>query len=141
MMMERIFTIVFFAIACGYMYLASDYKSEFSYEPLGASGLPLIIGGFSALCAVILFFTPSQKGYFIDKEKAMQVFKMICFVIAYSMLFEEIGFVLSTVLVGTAISLFLGQDLKQSIMYNGIGGVIVYIISVSYTHLTLPTKA
>ena len=137
-MLERIFSICVLLLAGGYLLLASQYVSEFSYEPLGANGFPYIIGIAIALSMVYLIIKSSNlpKVFTADEVKRSAI--LVGATIVYGLIFEPLGFILSTGIVGTAISLYLGQNMRSAVLFNWVGGTAIYVLLVHVLDLNLP---
>ncbi len=101
MKVERFFYLTLIMSVCFLLYLTHQFSTPLSYDPLGPKPYPLLI---LSLLLVGLVLLAGQKNYFyssleLSRSVGLRVVCMLGIFLFYSLSFESLGFIISTILV------------------------------------------
>lgn len=140
-MIDRIFAAAWLLLTIGYAAVARTYEAQFSYEPIGPRAYPLLMAVFSGGCALWLLLRPKSIAETLTGLPEGGLFRaavMIAAMFAYALLFERIGFPLSTALMTIVLGRFFGGTwLKLAVAGLGLG-VFLYLLFDKLLDVTLP---
>ncbi|MET1080808.1 MAG: tripartite tricarboxylate transporter TctB family protein [Pseudomonas sp.] len=126
-MYVRLFSAAWVLLCVALAILAWTFKAPFEYDPVGPRAYPLLLLALMGAGALWLLCKPSDEATpAIDWPLARKVMLGIAALLAYALLFEPLGFVLSTALAGFGLGLlYNGRPLASAA--SGIAmGVLLY---------------
>jgi putative tricarboxylic transport membrane protein len=140
-MSDRIFGIVLVAVAAAVALLAQGIEVAFSYEPVGPRAWPLVLATLLAACGVMLTLRAIDAGTapaFPRGALANKVFAMVATVGAYAVMFEPLGFALSTWLLTVALGRIFEGRWLHVIIGGGALGIGLFYAFDRLLDVTLP---
>ncbi|TLS38544.1 tripartite tricarboxylate transporter TctB family protein [Pseudalkalibacillus caeni] len=130
---DRKVSIVLFVFAI--IYLIASYRlPAFSYSIVDADALPKGLGVLLAILSVLLFFqSPHEKPAFkLKKEEVAILLSVFGLILGYILLFEFLGFLLTTIIFLIVTSRILGYTNWKSIISVSLGFTVVLYFSFNY---------
>ncbi|MBT8766826.1 tripartite tricarboxylate transporter TctB family protein [Metapseudomonas boanensis] len=126
-MYVRIFAAVWLIVCAFLAVVAWGFQAPFSYDPVGPRAYPLLLLCLMATAALWLIYKPGDGPDLpISWPLARKVVLCVLALVAYAVLFEPLGFVVSTTLVGFSMGLlFMGRPLP-SLVSGVLMGVLLY---------------
>ncbi|MDH4583126.1 tripartite tricarboxylate transporter TctB family protein [Pseudomonas sp. BN415] len=126
-MYVRIFAAVWLLVCALLTVVAWGFQAPFSYDPVGPRAYPLLLLFLMATAALWLLYKPGDtEDLPISWPLARKVALCVAALFAYALLFEPLGFVVSTTLVGFGLGLlFMGRPLP-SLASGVLMGVLLY---------------
>ena len=106
--------------------LAWGFQAPFSYDPVGPRAYPLLLLSLMAAASLWLIYKPGMVEQHLNLQSVKRALLCIFALLAYALLFETLGFVISTAL-GTFVLglLFTGRPLPCAIS-GVLMGVVLY---------------
>lgn len=121
-MSDRIFAAVWLVVCLLLMVVGWGIQSEFSYEPVGPRAYPMLLLGLMAACSLAMALRPGEGADWPHKPVLIRIVLMVLALLVYALLFESLGFALSTALMALAIGrLFDGKWLHCIVAGLGLG--------------------
>ncbi|MFZ6050308.1 tripartite tricarboxylate transporter TctB family protein [Pseudomonas sp. CR3202] len=126
-MYVRIFAAVWLLVCALLAVVAWGFQAPFSYDPVGPRAYPLLLLLLMATAALWLLYKPGDaEDLPISWSLARRVAVCVGALFAYALLFEPLGFVLSTALAGFGLGLvFKGRPLP-SLVSGVLMAVLLY---------------
>ncbi|BCG26215.1 membrane protein [Pseudomonas tohonis] len=121
MLFQRLFSLGWLAACLVFAVLAWDYHAAFSYEPVGPRAFPLLMLGLMAAALLWLTLRPTPVAHQHDEQPLdaatlRKVAACIALLVVYAGLFEPLGFILSSSLIGVFMArLYGGRWLPSAI--------------------------
>lgn len=113
-----------FAVGLGVFlfWFGHDLQAPFSYEPVGPRAFPLLVATVITLCGVYLSIKGGNPVQGNTAGANLRITLMVVLIGAYALLFQTLGFTISTALMTAAVGrLFGGSWLKAILAGIGIG--------------------
>jgi len=139
MLYDRIFAGVLLGLSGLIAWTAFNFDVPFQYEPLGPKAFPIILSLILAVSCVWVIVKPDKNSWKPNKEVLKKVLSGLVVMILYAFLFEEAGFIISTVLVGTSFSWLFGEKPLKAFLYALALSVISYFLLADLMDLNVPT--
>ncbi len=122
------------------VYTFSSFKLPFgSFRSPGPGFIPRIVGIMASVLSVVIFIQDIKKKDYkefdVDNPKAIWLF-VACFIV-YTLIFEPVGYVLSTVLFAFALSAIMKNKWWVSIVI-GVGTGLAFYVLFSLLAVPLP---
>lgn len=141
-MVDRIFAGVLLIVMLAYAVIAfTVIKAPFQYDPLGPESWPRILSLVAIGCLLVIFWKPDAGEMGVAKKTWFRLGATVVMLIAYAKLYEPLGFILSTILFGTALCAMLGASIGRSLAFGLIAGVAGYLLCATLLDLNLPEGA
>ena len=141
-MVLRIFSAILALAALGLLVLAWGYTAPIACDPIGPRPYPILILSLFALCCTYLVFRPAKLADEDDLGLSPALGKKIaiCMVamLAYAVLFEMIGFPVSTALMAIVVGRLFGGSYTKCIIAGVVMGVASYILFDRFLDVPLP---
>jgi putative tricarboxylic transport membrane protein len=128
-MYVRLFAAVWLLVCAFLAVVAWGFQAPFSYDPVGPRAYPLLLLTLMAASALWLLCKPSGEATLpISWTLARKVALCIGALLAYALLFEPLGFILSTALAGFSLGLLFGGGPLLSAISGALMGVLLYLL-------------
>lgn len=142
MTMERLFSGLLAMVSLGCIYLAWGYVAPIAYDPIGPRPYPLLIFSLLALGSLIITFRPKKftKRIELDFNSAIVKNLILCVIVflLYGLLFELLGFVISTTLMVLAIGLLFSGNWTRTLIFSILVSIGLYILFDVFLDVKLP---
>ena len=126
-MYVRLFAAVWLLVCAFLAVVAWGFQAPFSYDPVGPRAYPLLLLVLMAAAALWLLCKPSgEPTPSIPGALGSKVGLCVAALLAYALLFEPLGFVLSTSLAGFGLGLLFNGRLLPSALSGALMGVLLY---------------
>jgi putative tricarboxylic transport membrane protein len=132
-MADRILGLLGLILAAGMAWLARGYEAPISYEPVGPAAFPLLMAALMASLSLWLVVRPAHHAGTEASEPfltdaSMKVLTLVAVMLAYAVLFQALGFIVSTALMTVPVGRVFGGSWRQSVL-AGLGlGVSFFLI-------------
>ncbi|WP_367104618.1 tripartite tricarboxylate transporter TctB family protein [uncultured Psychrobacter sp.] len=142
MTMERLFSGLMALVCFGLIYLAYGYTAPIAYDPIGPRPYPILIFSLLALGALIVTFRPAQftKVIELGYNKAIIRNLILCVIalLVYGLLFETLGFIISTILMSFAVGLLFAGNAVKSLIFSVVISIGLYFLFDVFLDVKLP---
>ena len=124
MLVQRVFASVLLLACIGLALMAWPYQAAFSYEPVGPRAFPLLMLGLMGLALLYMVFRPapikhSEEEPPLDRETLTKIAICTVLLLIFAGLFEPLGFILSSILIGIPMArLYGGRWLPSSVIIS-----------------------
>jgi len=113
MLLQRIFAAVLLLACLCLILMAWPYQAAFSYEPIGPRAFPLLMLGLMAMGLIYMVYRPSpikhsEEDPPLDRETLSKIGRCVLLLLVFAGLFEPLGFILSSILVGIPMARLYG---------------------------------
>lgn len=108
--------------------LAWGFQAPFAYDPVGPRAYPLLLLSLMAAGSIWLLLKPGLLEQRLNPTAALRALLCIAVLLAYALLFEVLGFVLSTALAAFAIGLLFTGRLLPCAISGVLMGVLLYVL-------------
>lgn len=138
-MVDRIFAGVLLIVTLAYSVIAfTVIKAPFQYDPLGPESWPQILSLVAIACLLVILWKPDATEMGVASKTWFRLAATVVMLGAYAELYEPLGFILSTILFGTALSAMLGAGIVRSLVFGVSAGVAGYLLCATLLDLNLP---
>lgn len=137
-MSDRIAGIFLVALSIGYLLLASTYTAEFFSDPLGARFVPGMVGTFLLVASGSLIVRRPEPAEWPDGGTLLSLAIALAGFVAYALVLEPFGFVVSTTLVFTLFAALFGAALWKGFLTGVLFSSVLYLLFVRALSLYLP---
>lgn len=138
-MSDRVLGAVCVIVAACMAWAAQAYAPPISYEPVGPRAFPRLLAGLMAVAGLWLVIKPSIVGNPYPAKALKLIGLSVVTVFIYALLFQALGFTLSTALMAVPVGMAFGGTWKQSLL-GGIGlGLSMYLLFDKLLDVVLPT--
>ncbi|MBX3684886.1 MAG: tripartite tricarboxylate transporter TctB family protein [Rhodocyclaceae bacterium] len=137
-MSERIFGVFLLLLSAGGIFIGWDLKAPISYEPVGPRAFPLLVFTLLGICSLGLVLSKRPATTWAPSPVLLRVGGMFVAVLAYALLFDKLGFVISTALMSIPLSRYFGGTWKQSLLAGAGLGVILFLLFDKLLDVALP---
>ena len=127
-MNERIFGVISFIVACGYIYVASLTQLSFISDPVGPKTFPYIIGSIFAISSLFLIFKPEFNPQWPSLYKFLEIIFVTIILIVYAYSLPVVGFVISTLITTFILSWRLGAKVTEAIIFGAVISFGIYFL-------------
>ena len=125
-MYVRLFAASWLLFCAGLAVLAWGFQAPFAYDPVGPRAYPLLLLSLMAVGSIWLLLKPGLLEQRLNPTAALRALLCIAALLAYALLFEVLGFVLSTALAAFAIGLLFTGRLLPCAISGVLMGVLLY---------------
>jgi putative tricarboxylic transport membrane protein len=138
-MSERVFGVFLLLLSAGGIYFGWDLRAPISYEPVGPRAFPLLVFSLLGVCAVCLIASKRPATEWAAPPVLLRIGAMFVAILAYALLFDKLGFVLSTALMTIPLARFFGGTWKQAVAGGAVLGVALFLLFDRLLDVVLPT--
>ncbi|MFN3209337.1 MAG: tripartite tricarboxylate transporter TctB family protein [Roseovarius sp.] len=138
-MVDRIFAGVLLIVTLAYAVIAfTAISAPFQYDPLGPESWPQILSVVAIICLLIILWKPDTDEMGVARKTWFRLCATVIMLCVYAELYEPLGFILSTILFGTALCAMLGAGMLRSVVFGVAAGIAGYLLCVTLLDLNLP---
>lgn len=143
MLLQRIFASVLLLACVGLALMAWPYQAAFSYEPVGPRAFPLLMLGLMGLALLYMVFRPapikhSEDEPPLDRETLTKISICVLLLMVFAGLFEPLGFILSSILIGIPMARLYGGRWLPSIVVTTLMAIGLYLLFDRLMDVPLP---
>jgi putative tricarboxylic transport membrane protein len=143
MLIQRIFASVLLLVCVGLALMAWPYQAAFSYEPVGPRAFPLLMLGLMGAALLYMVFRPapikhSEDEPPLDCETLTKIAICVALLLVFAGLFEPLGFILSSILIGIPMARLYGGRWMPSIVVTTLMAIGLYLLFDRVMDVPLP---
>ncbi|PHH42932.1 MULTISPECIES: tripartite tricarboxylate transporter TctB family protein [Pseudomonas] len=143
MLLQRIFASVLLLACVGLALMAWPYQAAFSYEPVGPRAFPLLMLGLMGVALLYMVFRPapikhSEDEPPLDRETLTKIGICVLLLLVFAGLFEPLGFILSSILIGIPMARLYGGRWLPSILVTTLMAIGLYLLFDRLMDVPLP---
>lgn len=129
------------AIAFGFFLFwnGHDLQAPFSYEPVGPRAFPMLVAAIITLCGVYLTVKGGNDAATNGSKTNWRIILMVVFIAAYALLFQTLGFTVSTALMTIAVGRLFGGGWLKATIAGVIMGFSFFYLFDRILEVVLPT--
>lgn len=140
---ERIFSAILLGVSIIMMVMAWGYTAPIAYDPIGPRPYPMLLLILMAIGTAILAFRPARFMDVIDYGWSKPVVKNLVLcglaLLLYGILFEILGYVISTSLMAFAVGLLFDGKKIPTAIASVIMAILTYLLFEKALDVTLPS--
>ncbi|WXF86450.1 tripartite tricarboxylate transporter TctB family protein [Pseudomonas syringae pv. atrofaciens] len=143
MVIQRIFAGLLLLACAGLALMAWPYQAPFSYEPVGPRAFPLLMLGLMGVALLYLLIRPTpivhtEEAPELDRETLIKIGVCIVLLLIFAGLFEPLGFILSSILIGIPMARLYGGRWLPSVVVVILMSVGLYLLFDKAMDVPLP---
>ena len=123
--------------------MAWPYQAAFSYEPVGPRAFPLLMLGLMGVALLYMVFRPapikhSEDEPPLDRQTLTKIGICVLLLLVFAGLFEPLGFILSSILIGIPMARLYGGRWLPSIVVTTLMAIGLYLLFDRLMDVPLP---
>lgn len=138
-MTDRLVGVLLIAVAAGYAWIARGYEAGFFSDPVGPRVFPYLIGGLLGLSGLWLVIRPDPNPAWLPSSRWLSFVLVLVSLVIYAYLLVPLGFIVSTFLEMSLLSLLFGARWWQATGSALLFSLAVYFLFTEALGVTLPT--
>ncbi|WP_426205606.1 tripartite tricarboxylate transporter TctB family protein [Pseudomonas sp. TWP3-1] len=143
MLIQRIFASVLLLTCAGLALMAWPYQAAFSYEPVGPRAFPLLMLGLMGAALLYMVFRPAPIKHSddeppLDRETLTKISICVVLLLVFAGLFEPLGFILSSILIGIPMARLYGGPWVPSVVVTTLMAIGLYLLFDRVMDVPLP---
>ncbi len=143
MLIQRIFASVLLLVCVGLALMAWPYQAAFSYEPVGPRAFPLLMLGLMGVALLYMVFRPAPIKHSddeppLDRETLTKIAICVALLLVFAGLFEPLGFILSSILIGIPMARLYGGRWMPSVVVTSLMAIGLYLLFDRVMDVPLP---
>ncbi|PVZ16071.1 MULTISPECIES: tripartite tricarboxylate transporter TctB family protein [unclassified Pseudomonas] len=143
MLVQRVFAAAMLAVCAALAVMAWPYQAPFSYEPVGPRAYPLLMLGLMGAALLYLLIRPTPIAHSedeppLDGPTLKKIGACTVLLLVFAGLFEPLGFILASALIGIPMARLYGGKWLPSIMIVGAMSVLLYLLFDRVMDVPLP---
>ncbi|EJZ57015.1 hypothetical protein I1A_001329 [Pseudomonas fluorescens R124] len=143
MLLQRVFASVLLLACVGLALMAWPYQAAFSYEPVGPRAFPLLMLGLMGVALLYMVFRPapikhSEDEPPLDRQTLTKIGICVVLLLVFAGLFEPLGFILSSILIGIPMARLYGGRWLPSIVVTTLMAIGLYLLFDRLMDVPLP---
>ncbi|MCB1929817.1 MAG: tripartite tricarboxylate transporter TctB family protein [Rhodocyclaceae bacterium] len=137
-MSERVFGVLLLLLSAAGLVIGWDLRAPVSYEPVGPRAFPLLVFVLIGACALALVFSRRAPTRWAPPAVLGRVGGLFVVVLLYALLFDKLGFIVSTTLMCLPLARLFGASWKQALAAGACMGVALFILFDRVLDVALP---
>ncbi len=125
-MYVRLFSAIWLLFCVWLAVLAWGFQAPFAYDPVGPRAYPLLLLALMGAGSLWLLIKPGLLIQQLHVPSALRATLCVLALLAYALLFEPLGFILSTALVGFALGVLFTGRLVPCAISGVLMGLLLY---------------
>ena len=125
-MYVRLFSAIWLLFCAWLAVLAWGFQAPFAYDPVGPRAYPLLLLALMGAGSLWLLIKPGLLTQQLHVPSALRATLCVLALLAYALLFEPLGFILSTALVGFALGVLFTGRLVPCAISGVLMGLLLY---------------
>lgn len=125
-MYVRLFAAIWLLFCIWLAILAWGFQAPFAYDPVGPRAYPLLLLGLMAAGSLWLLYKPGLLAQQLHVPSTLRASLCVLALLAYALLFEPLGFILSTALAAFALGVLFTGRLLPCAISGVLMGVLLY---------------
>ena len=143
MLLQRIFASVLLLACVGLALMAWPYQAAFSYEPVGPRAFPLLMLGLMGAALLYMVFRPTPIKHTedeppLDRQTLTKISICVVLLLVFAGLFEPLGFILSSMLIGIPMARLYGGRWMPSVVVTTLMAIGLYLLFDRVMDVPLP---
>lgn len=143
MLLQRIFASVLLLACVGLALMAWPYQAAFSYEPVGPRAFPLLMLGLMGAALLYMVFRPTPIEHTedeppLDRQTLTKICICVVLLLVFAGLFEPLGFILSSMLIGIPMARLYGGRWMPSVVVTTLMAIGLYLLFDRVMDVPLP---
>ena len=143
MLLQRIFASVLLLVCVGLARMAWPYQAAFSYEPVGPRAFPLLMLGLMGAALLYMVFRPTPIEHTedeppLDRQTLTKISICVVLLLVFAGLFEPLGFILSSMLIGIPMARLYGGRWMPSVVVTTLMAIGLYLLFDRVMDVPLP---
>lgn len=143
MIAQRIFALTLLFVCVVLAIMAWPYQAPFSYEPVGPRAYPLLMLGLMGIALLYMAWRPvatvhTEEDPALDRATLKKIAVCTVLLLLFAGLFEPLGFILSSALIGIPMARLYGGRWLPSAVVIGVMSVLLYILFDKVMDVPLP---
>lgn len=136
---DRVLGIALIGLAAFIAVQAVQLEMPFSYEPVGPKAFPVGLSILLTVLSLVMIFRPGPNGQWPHKALALKLLLVLVLLLAYAVLFTQLGFIVSSLLVVTALARLFDATWGKALITGVIMSVIGYFLFTTALGISLPS--
>lgn len=137
-MADRIVGIFLLLVSIGYAWMASQLQVGFLSDPVGPKTFPYIIAALVGLSSLYLIIKPDPNPKWPESKFWLPFALVLVSLVAYAYLIVPLGFIVTTTLEMTLLSVLFGARPLQGLLSAAAFSLVVYFLFTQGLSVTLP---
>lgn len=135
---DRILGIAALLLAAIMVFFGYGLDAPFAYEPVGPKTFPLIAAGLIGLCGLILVIKGGGAVAPTGPGTNRALLALSACLLAYALLFQPLGFIVSTTLMMVPIAMIFGAKWWQGLLSGGVIAGLSFVLFDRMLAVVLP---
>ena len=127
-MYVRLFAAIWLLFCAVLAVIAWGFQAPFAYDPVGPRAYPLLLLALMSAGSLWLLFKPGLLEQTFNRKAALRATLCVLTLLAYAVLFETLGFVISTALAAFTLGLLFTGRLIPCAISAVLMGVLLYVL-------------
>ncbi|WP_397451601.1 tripartite tricarboxylate transporter TctB family protein [Pseudomonas sp. NA-150] len=143
MLLQRLFASALLLACAGLALMAWPYQAAYSYEPVGPRAFPLLMLGLMMAGLLYMLLRPtaivhSDDEPALDQPTLIKISLCVVLLLVFAGLFEPLGFILSSMLIGIPMARLYGGRWDLSVLVVTLMSVGLYLLFDKAMDVPLP---
>ncbi|MBO0131869.1 tripartite tricarboxylate transporter TctB family protein [Agrobacterium burrii] len=135
---DRLLGATALAVAASMLAFGYGLQAPFAYEPVGPRTFPLLAAAVIAICGIMLLLKPGKPDQAHKAGAGMAIAALSASLLAYAVLFQPLGFVISTAIFMVPIAMIFGAKWWQGAVTGVVLGLASYLLFDHVLEVVLP---
>lgn len=136
---DRVLGIALIGLAAFIAVQAVQLELPFSYEPVGPKAFPVGLSILLTVLSLVMILRPGPNGQWPHKALALKLLLVLALLLAYAVLFTQLGFIASSLLVVTALARLFDATWGKALITGVLMSVIGYFLFTTALGISLPS--
>ncbi|WP_280546234.1 tripartite tricarboxylate transporter TctB family protein [Halomonas sp. 11-S5] len=136
---DRVLGIALIGLAAFIAVQALQLEIPFSYEPVGPKAFPLGLSILLTLLSLVMILRPGDNGSWPHKALALRLLLVLVLLLVYAVLFRQLGFIVSSLLVVTALARLFDATWGKALITGVVMSIVGYFLFSAALGISLPS--